>query len=350
MAGPGISWARALWLAAAVLLASPVLAEPSEYTVVVIVPEASLPVPSQRLTDALTSQLAELGIRVQLSRGPAIGRDAAAAGPSGRRVLAFVWIEGTPEALVVHFYEPAGASLRERRIPVADLDAASLEEVAVVVRSAASALLERADEPFERSEGPEPVAAAPLERAPPPVPPQRTLRVQLALAYSGGLYAPELGWESGLFGSVAWRPVRMPWVFGIGYTWLPPADFVADRVTLEIARRPADVSIGWERPLGWGTSFRATGAVVVDPIRRRTGSAAEPFERTREETRWSWAASTRLRLGWAPAPRWSLFVSGGADFVLNRFEYVVGGEVQTPIISPLRVRPRAHLGVAIDIP
>lgn len=58
-----------------------------------------------------------------------------------------------PDQFVVHFYEAAGTNLRERRVPVIDLDAANIEEVAVVVRSAVSALLERSARAAAR-EGP----------------------------------------------------------------------------------------------------------------------------------------------------------------------------------------------------
>jgi len=341
------------WLVATALLRHAAAADEPVRTVVVMVPEASPPLPVQQLTAALTSQLAELGVEVQLSTGPApasLANDATASAP--RDVLAFVWIEGTGDALVVHFYEPAGASLRERRIPVADTGAASLEEVAVVVRSAASALLERGQPAEPQSPPPPPPESAPAPPPPPPPPEASTAAplFQLALGYVGELYAPGIAWQSGAMSALAWRPGRRGWVVGAGYVWFPPVSYRTQELTLEIVRHPAELLVGWENPIaGPRVSFRAEGALVVDPIARHTSRASEPLRPAPDDTRWSWSASMRLRVAWAPAARWWLFGSGGADLVLNPFSYVVDDQDESTVVSPLSVRPRGQVGLAVDI-
>jgi hypothetical protein len=322
-----------------------------------MVPEASSPLPIQRLTEALTSQLAELGVEVQTSTGRAGAPNSATALASSRRdVLAFVWIEGTPDALVIHFYEPAGTSLRERRIPVTDTDAASLEEVAVVVRSAASALLERA-----RDQGPEqipPPRPLPQLELPPPRPapapalalPPRSALFQLSLGAVGQPYAPDLGWQGGVLLAAAWRPNRGHWLLGGAATWFPPVEYRTEQLSLELRRHPGELFVGWESRLADSPiSFRAEGGLTLDAVVRRTGRVSDSLELAPQDTRWSAGASTRLRVAWTPTPRLWLFAAGGADFVFNRFDHVLEDEAETPVISPLRVRPRGQMGVALDI-
>jgi hypothetical protein len=352
------------WLAAAMLLACPAMAAPDEpdRTVVVVVPEAAAPLPLQKLVEALSSQLAELGVQVQLSTGPAgAGAPTDATSLSrDRDVLAFVWIERTVDALVVHFYEPAGRSLRERRIPVTGTDAASIEEVAVVVRSAASALVERAD--GRSTESTRPVVSRPAPRPLPPTPaatargPSRPSETapppfQASLGYAGTLYARDSPWQHGVMGSIAWRAATTPWRVGAAYSWFSPIQRRTDELRVALYRHPIELFFGLEVPVfGPRVSLRAEGAGIADPIVRRTSRVLEGLESTPSTTRWSWALSTRLRFAWEPtAPLW-LFFAGGADFLLNRFEHVVQTGEQNPVLTPLLARPCLQVGAAADFP
>jgi hypothetical protein len=353
----GVGRLSKCWLVATMLLAGTAGAGPdgSHQTIVVLVPEAAPPLPLQRLTEALRSQLVELGIRVQLSTGPATVGEHGEPGSGERDVLAFVWIERTGEALEVRFYEPAGASLRERRIPVAGTDAASVEEVAVVVRSAASALLERrrakaAEPPPPPPSGPPP---RPPSKTPPPVgePEKDVPPLQASLAYAATLYAKEGPWQHGAIVSIAWRAGSTPWRFGAAYTWLPPLRHAADDWEISLSRHPIEAFVGLELAVaGPRVTLRAEGAGIYDPIVRRTSRVSAELESTPSTVRWSWATSMRLRLAWEPASRVWLFGGGGADFVVNRFENAIRDPEETTVLSPLLVRPRLQVGVAADLP
>src|SRR5690606_27654973 len=113
-------------------------------SVLLMIPDSAPASPMQALQEVLVARLKELGVQVQLSAS-APGLAVAGERPESPDVLAFIWLETQPDLIVVHFYEAAGTNLRERRIPVVNLDAASIEEVAVVVRSAVSALLDRSE-------------------------------------------------------------------------------------------------------------------------------------------------------------------------------------------------------------
>jgi len=326
-------------LLAALLSARVAAAHP----VIVVAADPAAPEHQAELVDALDGQLAELGVEVVLSaHAPGGDRAAPAALGGGRDLLAFVLVERTPTALVVHFYEPAGTSLRERRIPVTGTGSTSIEEVAIVVRSAASALLERARQ--EPPPAPPPAAPAPPPPAP-RAPPDRPGPVQLALAYSGQPYGLDLPWQHGARAALAWRSTGSPWRLGVDYLWVPPLEIRTSEVTVALQRRPLEVFFGYAIPVGGPRlELQPEGAVGADPIRRRTERVTRSLEATPPTARWSWSVSTRLRLAWEPAPPWALFLTGGAEFVLNRVEQVTERE---ELVSPLRARPRLDLGVAV---
>jgi len=349
---------RVCCLAAAVLGGGAATAAPEKTirTVVVTVPEGEPALPLQRLVEALRSQLLELGVWVQLSAGPAGGGDNEAMPQArDRDVLAFVWVERTENALTVHFYEPAGASLRERRIPVTGTDAASIEEVAVVVRSAVDALLERAA--HERPATPEPEPRPAPEStarvaAIPPRPDQpEPSPLQAAVAYTATRYASEVPWQHGVLMSLAWRPAATPWRVGAECSWFPSLTRRTNDLTLTLDRHPIGVFLGYELPVaGSGVTLRAEGSGIADPIVRRTSRLSADLNGTPPSVRWSWAVSTRLRVGWQPSTPFWVFATGGADFLLNRFDHVVQNGSETPVLSPLRVRPHLQVGASVDFP
>jgi len=325
-------------LLAALLSTSLAAARP----VIVVAADPAAPARQAELLDALDGQLAELGVEVVLSASTPGGEHAAPAPlTEGRELLAFVLVEQTPTALVVHFYEPAGTSLRERRIPVTGAGSTSIEEVAIVVRSAASALLERA----RPKPAPEPPPAAPPPPPPTPgAPLDRPGPVELSLAYSGQPYALDLPWQHGARAALAWRSTGSPLRLGADYLWVPPLELRSNEVTVALQRRPLELFIGYAIPVGGPRlELQPEGAVNADPIRRRTERVTGSLEGTPPTDRWSWSVSTRLRLAWEPAPPWSVFLTGGAEFVLNRVEQVTE---QVVLVSPLRARPRLDLGVA----
>lgn len=334
-------------LVATLLAASLTAAQP----VIVVAADPGTPPHQAELVSALDGQLSELGVEVVLTAGAPGGElPAPAALAGGRALLAFVLVERTPTALVVHFYEPAGTSLRERRIPVTGTGSTSIEEVAIVVRSAASALLERA-----RGEAATPPPAPPTPPPPSPSPPVPTRDpplhpgpLELSLAYSGQPYAFELPWQQGGRLGLTGRLGRSPLRLGADYLWTPPLRARTDEVTLALYRHPSELFFGYAIPFGGPRlELCPEGGFGADPILRRTERVGATLEGTPSSTRWSWSASTRLRLAWEPARSWVFFLTGGAEFVLNRVEHV---SEQEEIVSPLRARPRLDLGVALVPP
>jgi hypothetical protein len=296
--------------------------------------------------DAVRTELGELGVRlVQSAEVPG------AAPANDRDVLAYVWIERTPAATVVHFYESAGRSLRERRIPVATRGAASAEEVAIVVRSAVSALLERAR--AMAATPPAPASARPAP-GPAPRPPRRpagsrtsTPPIAWSLGYSGTYYAPQLPWQHGAAVSLACCRGSHG-RFGAAFTWTPPSTRQTGQAEIVLQRYPLEFFVGFETSLvGRWLRLRPEGAVGIDWVRRRTQWVQATLEQTPAATRVAWETSSRLRLTLQPTSRWGLYALVGADFVLTRVEQVIGSEA---LVSPLRARPRLELGLTMGLP
>ncbi len=316
-------------------------------TVIVRTSGAAPPLPLERLVEALRSQLAELHVDVEL-RSEAL----AASGTDAGAVVAVIWLERSADALVVRFYEPAGSSLRERSIPVSDTDAASIEEVALVVRSAVGALLERSA-PEVASPTPAP-APAQLATAPTSAPqaddadsPSSSPSLEVSGAYVLTRYARDIAWQHGAVFGVEWRHVRLPLAAGLAYTWLPPLEVRTADLSMTLRRHPFEAVLGvpWHME---DRRFRVEPgvALLADPIARSSSAESPELEPTPQTTLWSWAASARLRVGVRPTPGVWLFAAACADVLLHRYEHVTEGPNGTVFLAPLPVRPRFQLGGA----
>ncbi len=97
-------------------------------------------------------------------------------------------------------------------------------------------------------------------------------------------------------------------------------------------------------------SLRPAVGVVFDPMVRETLVASNAFSAAPSRTRTSWAVATRLGAFYAVLPRFDVFVEGGAEFVLNRFDYVLAPAQGDGLLSPLSVRPGFLVGGAWGFP
>ncbi len=315
-------------------------------TVIVRTSDAAPPLPLERLVEALRSQLAELHVDVELRSEAAVSATEASA------VIAVVWLERSDDALLVRFYEPAGSSLRERSIPVSGTDAASIEEVALVVRSAVSALLERStSEVTSPQPAPAPHAAAPMSapRADDTEAPSSPSSFEGSGAYVLTRYARGTAWQHGAAFGLEWRDVRLPLAVGLTYTWLPPLQVRTVDLSMTLRRHPFEAFLGAPWPME-DTRFRVEPgvALLADPITRASSAQSPELEATPQTTLWSWAASARLRMAYRPAPGVWLFSAACADVLLGRYEHVTEGPNGAVLLSPLPVRPRFQLGGAAE--
>jgi len=324
----------------------------ASHALIVVAPKNSSQLPTEDLLQALRSQLEEIGVSVRASEG-ALPESPANETEDGTRVLAFVWLVEHDGVLTVHFYEAAGASLRERRIPVTAGDAVSLEEVAIVVRSSVNALLERAAREASGSEDRKPVVVE--ERTPAQVPEPRShdllgslLSVGMGLCASR--YANPTKFQAGMSGSLAAGPPSSFWKIGAGYSYLPREFVETPEVDLSLARHPIEIFARGDS-LTRSTPFFVGGQVglVIDPVTRRTLST-EAGEASPPTTRVHWAVSPQARTGIRVSQNLSLLFMGGAEALLRSSDFVLEGDEPRVLVRPYRIRPRVYAGISLDLP
>lgn len=344
--------------------------EAPDRVVRVMVQSSAHSLPKSELIDALESQLGELDVEALVSSGSdgTVGPGFAGSRKQGRRaesegsrsVLAFVFIESTDGAITVHFYEPAGSSFRERRIPVSGTNTASIEEVALVVRSAVKALLER-----QPSAPPQSVAAAkpppPLdETVAPPEPaasgPEATAQaafVELGLGYTTMPFAREASWQHGIALELSYHASSW-WQAGLSYAWLPALTQRADGLEVNLERHPLQLFGGVEQEVGHDFFLDAHVGLFVDPISRTTRSDSQQLDPAPRTVRVSSGLLCGVGVAWEPLFPLRLIGSVQGEFLLNRFDFVVAEAdsdgTQRALLSPWPVRPRLTIGAALSLP
>jgi len=311
------------------------------------------------LLAATQPQLADLGLGLTLTlRTPhespaetaALARNLATA-PS---VLVVVWLDIEGSTLTLSLFDPRTGRVQSRRFTPSRRRAATAEEMAIVVRAAASAALETWETAEERS--PAPPAPRPASTAPAVAPPasgavaSEGLRFRAAAAYLGTQYADHTPWQNGAGAWLALRPPRSPWLLGAAYGHFFALPVNRAGVRAEITRNVLELFGGLNLPsarFSWG----AEGGLELEHAARRTLRAEAPLSPNPQARRISLAASVRARGSFVIAPPLLLSCALGAEVPLQRFDYVItrdSGE-RTSLLQPYPVRPRLELGLAVDL-
>lgn len=318
----------------------------------------------QRVREAVTSELSELRVRVEwAAAAPASDLTEAVAEAKGwaqsQGAAAVVWLEVSERGWRLFLFEPRGPHLRQRRIGAASSEAAT-EELAVVLRSALTAIVEGIEAGMSEvvlemaPHKPEPLAeAAGIDSTQPdPSVPGRAL-LALGGAYTGSFYTSEGPWENGGSLVLQFRPERGSVFLGLSYAVLSPRvierEVSGAKVQTRIRRRPAELFAGVELGSGalrWGPEL----GVVADFVRRESLGAEAPFLATTTSSRWQIAGSARVRGTWFLVEGVGVSSSLGADFLVAPVRHVV--DVEGSSILLLRqapIRPRLEMGVFVQL-
>jgi hypothetical protein len=247
-----------------------------------------------------------------------------------------------------------------REIPVsAGEEEASIEALWLIVRSSAAAIAVGAEpamkavdpaevEADEREEQPkvEPPPTRP-EPQPPVVTPARTPKWTLRLAYSGDSLAPQVPWQSGVFGGFAFAPI--PWLrVGASYEFLAPAH----------RDSPAGFSL-------WRHGVAITGSGVA-PLAKRVALEVRLGAEV-ELSRWRSSAAGRGRLRAVPRIGADVLLSialgrgvslelgpglavalTDVDFITCENGVACSGAGRQVVVDTRRVRPRARAGFSVQ--
>jgi hypothetical protein len=365
------------------------LAEPS--TLVVVVDADSAPnALNAAILAAIEAEVGDLKVHLQVAsvRGAGdirsrLDQALAARTAEGRR-LGALWFDTSQLGDFLLFLANAdGTRVLVRRIHVGTREeGAAVEEIAVVVRSTVSALLEGgtlgtasiapAPPPavgssgLARGDGPAAAAStAPPDQLPgssvalvPPSLPRASIRTpvadrpriplaELGVSYVGTVFSSPGSWQSGLSLSARYVAAFHGYL-GASYDFISPENVVADGFALELSRHPLGVAAGYQRVVR--SRFRLEGelAFVIDPVSRTTSTTTAGYQPTSSDTRALLALAPRARAAWNPLWQTWLTVGGGVDVVVNHFTYQA--PPSTPLVDPLVVRPRVELGLALDLP
>jgi len=334
----------------------------------------------EELLLVLQSQLAELGVSVEVSDGEgptASGIASTADESSAARLLGLVWLERRSDALIVHFYEPAGTRMRDRRIPLRSTDSTSIEQVAIVVRSAAAALLERFAWEAKRKENDAASRAAkqtkplvsPSEEeeqmgdSPAAIPTgdnnsnERSHRLLgVDVAYSPSWFATGVPVQHGVYLGLGYHLPGSGFVLGASYTWLPPFSRSEQELTFRFVRHPVQLQVGFELELSDRISARLGGGVGLDAVVRSAQSSSSQWEVSPRSERVLATVSAQARVGMRLFSHLSLFASAGMDVALNPYSAVIfqqdgtGQAMGRELWSTYTVRPSLLLGLSAYLP
>lgn len=311
--------------------------------------------------EALTASrtaLLEVGVELGLAPRPPgatleatlpVARGAAAAG----QALAVVWLDVEQRGVTLYFFASRRGRLLSRRVAVSASAAAAAEEIAIVLRSAASALLEGAapemTEVRVAEPPPPPPAPEPVQAEAPPVAAASESRLALQAAYFGTWFAEQQGLASGARIAAVTRPFVAELRLGLAYTWFPKLSVETESIEVSMTRHPGELWVAYEL----GNSrlrFAPELALMLDALTRRTESVESPWVASPPSTRWVFATSLRARVLLNVAARFWLTGSAGACLVTNPFSQVATAPaLETELLSLRSFRPELELGLRIDV-
>jgi hypothetical protein len=293
------------------------------------------------------AQLGELNVRV-LSAAPmqrltlASQAFRAAGLASAQQALGTIWLEHTAEAqLRVYVYDAKHRQLSSRTL--ARPDAAVREELAVVLRSAITALMAGEATTLEPVALPAPATQPAAAR--PVLAPPRWQRLIGGVAYTGTTYASG-SYQSGVELLLAAR-LTPRFLLGIDASWSQPVRISAAGASASLHRYPAEV---WAA-LAFAESARfhalCEAGLQLEGVLRTTRVSDPSLQATPAAWRIRLAAVPRLRAMFEPQPGQLLFAAFGADITTDRYDYVVQSASGPVRLTSRTVRPRLEAGVAV---
>jgi hypothetical protein len=294
--------------------------------------------------DGTEAQLRELSVRV-VSAEPmgnlSLASQAFRAAELARRhrALGTIWFgEDDTAQLRVYVYDAKHRQLTSRTL--ARPDAAAGEEVAVVLRSAISALI--AGEATEL----EPVRLPPPKPAPPPaLPSEPAARLLVGGGYAATTYTSG-SFQNGVQLLLAGRPSSHTLV-GLDATWFQEAKLSGAGADALLARYPLEVFGGY----AFATSPRffayVETALQLELVRRTTHISDPRLQASPSQDRLRFAVVPRLRTVFEPLKGLLGFAAFGADITTDRYDYVVQSASGPVRFAARTVRPRLEAGVAV---
>ena len=297
--------------------------------------------------DGIEAQLRELSVNVVSV--PAMGKQSLAsqafrAGELSRshEALGTIWFGQDDAAnLRVYVYDAKHHQLTSRTL--SRPDSAMREEVAVVLRSAISALLAGQRAALEPVTIPEPAPAPPAK--PPVVEPQRLQRLLAGVGYAATTYNSG-AFQHGVQLLVAARPARDV-LLGLDATWFQDSVLSGGGAEAVLERYPVELFAGYA--FAHSPRFFAyfETALQLELVRRTTRVSDARLEALPSENRFRFAVAPRLRTVFEPSGSLLAFAAFSADITTDRYDYVVQSGSGPVRLATRTVRPRLEAGVGV---
>jgi opacity protein-like surface antigen len=171
-------------------------------------------------------------------------------------------------------------------------------------------------------------------------------RLWLAGSYIATTWSKQVPWQHGMGFGARYQPTAA-WHVGLGYEFMGAATVDTPTLSLQVARHPFELNAGYALSKS-RFMVGAELAFVLDQVARTTEARGAATWATTGQSHTEGAFSPRLRLGWQPADPVLLFISVGAELLLNRVVYVDESSAGQTVTSPSWVRARLEVGVAFD--
>lgn len=298
--------------------------------------------------DGMEAQLRELSVTVVTA--PPMGKLSlasqafrAAELSRSHEALGTIWFgEDDAARLRVYVYDAKHRQLTSRTL--SRPDAAVREEVAVVLRSAISALLAGEATALEL------VTIPPLKSTPPPDKPAvaqgtRVKRMLAGLGYAGTTYASG-AFQHGVQLLVAGQLTPRA-LLGVDAFWFEDAALSGGGAEAILRRYPVELFGGYA--FASGPRFQAyfETALQLELVQRTTHILDPRLSALPSENRFRFAVTPRLRTVFEPARGLLGFAAFGADITTDRYDYVVQSASGPVRFAARTVRPRLEAGVAV---
>ena len=300
--------------------------------------------------DAMAAQLRELAVEVVAAEAMGkltLASQAFRAAELARAhsALGTVWFGTDDRAqLRVYVYDAKHRQLTSRTLSRSD--AAVREEVAVVLRSAISALIAGEATALDVVTIPPP-APAPAPSPPRPRRAEHRVHVLAGLGYAGTTYASGT-FQHGAQLLVAARLTSRVLV-GADGVWGQAAKLSGAGAEAVLDRYPVELFAGY----GFADNPRfhayVEAALQLELVRRTTRITDPRLQPEPVRDRFRFAVSPRLRSVFEPTKSWLVYAAFGADITTDRFDYVVQSASGPVRLTPRSVRPRLEAGVVFRL-
>jgi hypothetical protein len=262
--------------------------------------------------------------------------------------LGTIWLSEEPgRGLRVYVYDAHHRQLASRTL--SGPARAVREEVAVVLRSAISALIAGETTALEPVTMPPPsISPSPPPAAlPRPAQPQRWLRLAVGAGYTGTTYASRTFQHGFELRSGAELGSRV--LIGLSAAWSEDPRLSGGGAEAVLHRNPLELSAGYAFAAVPGFRCFAQAGLVLERVARRTRIEDARLAALPDENRYRFAVAPALLAAFDAQPGLLGFAAFGAEVATDQYDYVVqsvGGPIR---LAPRTVRPRLEVGILVRL-